>query len=134
MATFLCPRPDGAIARVVVVLHEIRGESATVVDVDKLAERPDILSAYGGSYSAAVKFWRAVASVILVAGIVLSFVWQWWAFVPGFVIALVVYRANNRSAGDFVLELITRQPDVLVELRRMGLVWEVPANTLQRDR
>ncbi|HAJ02662.1 MULTISPECIES: hypothetical protein [unclassified Brevundimonas] len=131
--TMLTPRPgeNSGIARV--LLLEKRDEGFLVLDVDQLHHHPDILRRFGRGYSAANKFWTAVGTLIALAGVVLSFTWHWWAFLVGFLLNFILYRANKTSTADFALDILRREPSAASYFTEVGLTWVASTAELVPD-
>jgi len=53
-------------------------------------------------------FWLIVSHLVPIAGIVLSFTYEWWAFIPGVVLCCMLFNANKKANGKNMLDLILR--------------------------
>src|SRR4029453_827499 len=96
----------GAIDRVIVLGKSEDQTQLRVLNIDALAKNPQLLKRYGSSYSYATVFWNVVSAIVLVGSIIVSFMWYWWLFIVGFVVAIVIHRSNKASVADFVQEII----------------------------
>jgi hypothetical protein len=132
--TMLTPRPggSGAIARVLILSEGPDG--VLVLDVDALHKNPVHLKRFNPGYTAATKFWGFISSLIVLAGVVLSFVWHWWAFLPGFALGFIIYRANAASTADFAIEAIQKNPGAIAYFTSSGLTWLAPRTSLVADK
>ncbi|MEJ2625956.1 MAG: hypothetical protein P8Z80_15935 [Pseudolabrys sp.] len=128
----LAPNPNraGAIDRVVVIGRSANPQRVIVLNVDGIAKKPEILKRFNPGYFWATKMWNAVSIIVALAGIALSFLWYWWAFIAGFILAFVVYRSNRTSVADFAQEAMANDPNAESYFTSLGLVWEVDANAL----
>jgi len=132
----LAPNPtrSGAIDRVLIIANGSSPEKAVVLNVDELSKNSKLLTQFNPGYHYATKFWDAVSALILVGGIVLSFVWHWWAWIAGFVIAFVIYRSNRKSVADFAKEILDNDPNAIVHFASLGLIWEINRAALVPER
>lgn len=131
---FLVPHPNGSgmIARVLVLTVE--GERATVVELDPILREPRILDAVAKGYSSAVRIWDWAGAAVFWGGVVASFFWNWWTFIPGFAVASIIWRINRRSAIQFTAGAIEGFPErAMLVFSSRGLIWEAPLAALQRD-
>lgn len=49
-------------------------------------------------------FWSWIAILLFLGSIYLSFTWHWWAFIIGFFLMRMVWKATKKSSSEFVLE------------------------------
>ena len=122
--TMLTPNPHkaGSIARVVVINTD--ATAPLVVHVDPLYRQPALLRALNPGYVFAIRLWNAVALVLVVAGLVLSLFWHWWAFLLGGFLAYLVQRFNRRSVAGFVMRSVIEQKDAALALFKVhSLMW-----------
>ena len=61
------------------------------------------LNPKGSGTGMAMKFWNLLGFAAFVYSIVLSFIWEWWAFIPGFLIMGFVFNVNKKSNAENVL-------------------------------
>ena len=128
MQTGMVPNPlrGGVIARVL-VLGERDGE-ALCLDPAPFDKSPDLLRPFNPGYAFALKFWRWVSVLVLLAGIVLSFIWHWWAFLLGFLLSYAVHQMNAKSAGQFAAQAFKQHEAATAEFQRLGALFFVPAS------
>ena len=70
----------------------------------------------------AFRLWELVALAILVSGLVVSFLYAWWAFVPGILLAGAVGRANRQANSQDMLDRAMRDQRFYDDLARQGLI------------
>ena len=124
------PNKSGAIDRVIVIGKSEDQQRLRVLNIDALSQNPKLLRPFNSGYYYATMFWNVVSSLILVGGIILSFLWQWWAFIAGFVIAFVVFRSNKTSVADFAEQSLREHAEAYEHFASLGLVWEVSPESL----
>jgi hypothetical protein len=125
----LAPNPNrsGLIDRVIVIGKSDDQQRLIVLNIDALNKSPQLLKRFNAGYYYATKTWGAVSVFIIIGGIVLSFLWYWWAFLVGIAVGVIVYRANRQSVADFALQSLSENPEAYQHFLSLGLVWE--ANT-----
>lgn len=132
--TMLTPNPHkpGSIARVVVINTDLT--MPLVVHIDPLYRQPSLLSSLNPGYTFAIRFWGAAAITTFLGGIALSFLWHWWAFLIGGLLAIGIQRYNRRSVADFVVQSVVQQKDVaLAHFESLDLMWVQTPESLVRD-
>ena len=121
-STVLVPRKPGALTRAVIV--GIDGEDATFVDVDPIIKSPHILDEIAKGYARAIRIWDWSAAGLFWGSIFTSFLWQWWIFMPGILVATFLWRANRRSVARFVVGAWRAYPQNSANVfTKYGLMW-----------
>ncbi|MGC2416051.1 MAG: hypothetical protein WA459_25570 [Stellaceae bacterium] len=95
------PHRSGAIDRVIVIGKSDDQQRLIVLNIGALDKSPKLLKRFNAGYYYATRFWDTISSLVIIGGIVLSFIWHWWAFLAGMAVAVVVYRATRQSVADF---------------------------------
>lgn len=134
--TMLAPNPNGSgsIVRVIVLGKSDDGQWLKVLGIDPISQNPAILKRFNPGYVYATRFYAAVATIIMFAGIGLSFFWHWWAFIVGFVIGYIIQNATQKSVADFAAEALAAHKDALQYFEELGLIWDAKATTVMPDR
>ena len=127
MQTGMVPNPKrgGVIARVI-VLAERDGE-ALCLDPVPFDKAPALLRPFNPGYTFALHFWRWVSALLLLGGVVASFVWHWWAFVLGFLLSAFVHQMNTKSAGQFAVQAFKQHKDAVDAFNACGALFVAPA-------
>src|SRR5262245_10359664 len=118
------PNRSGGIDRVIVIGKSSDPDRVIVLSVDALSRDRNLLKRFNPSYYRATTFWDVIGTLIMIAGIPLSFVWHWWAFLVGFGVAAILHRSNQKSIADFAYEVLASNPDSVRFFASLGLVWE----------
>jgi len=61
-----------------------------------------------------------------------SFLWHWWAFIAGFVLAVMILKATRRSKADFVVAMLATNREARAHFVEQGLIWEAPTQSVVR--
>jgi len=134
MATreMLAPNPykSMGIDHVVVVGRSADQQRLVVLSVDALVMNPALLQTYGSGYKWATVFWNVVGTVMFLGSIACSFLWHWWAFTAGFVLAVMILKATRRSKADFVVEKLATSQEARARFMEQGLIWEAPTQSV----
>jgi hypothetical protein len=133
--TMLTPNPRrvGSIARVIVIGTSADKKHHTVLNVDPFRERPALLRPLNRGFYHAMIFWRFTGVAIMLLGIALAFLWHWWACILGLVIGAMVFRANSRSAVDFVIQSLRDNPNALNYFNSLGVIWDAKVENVVPD-
>jgi membrane protein implicated in regulation of membrane protease activity len=62
--------------------------------------------------------WAACA--VFIAGVVLSFTYDWWCFIAGSVLTMIIWRTNQKSAARKLLDLVLRDQACYTVLMEAG--------------
>lgn len=124
------PHRQGAIDRVIVIGRSSDPQRVIVLNIDALNKSPQLLARFNPGYHYATKFWTLVSCLIFIGGIVLSFIWQSWAFLAALALSIALYRANQKSVADFAREALVSDPNAANYFATLGLVWEVNERSL----
>jgi hypothetical protein len=126
MKTGMVPNPcrNGAISRVL-ILSEQDGQ-ALCLDPAPFDRKPELLRAYNPGYVFALKFWRWISALVVVAGIAGSFLWHWWVFIPGLLLSTFIHQMNSKSAGQFAAEAFRQHESAAREFQTFGALFMVP--------
>lgn len=119
-----------AIDRVIIVGEAPDKQHVTVLSVDGMNKDPAFVRSLSAGQKAATVSWDIVGTLIFVAGVVLSILWHWWAFVPATVVMAVLHKANIKSLTEFNLETVAKSPGAMERLTQRGLVWSAPAKSV----
>jgi len=133
--TLLVPRPNGggSIARVIVL--ELNGEVATVLDIDVYTNDRDLLKEIGTEYSFASNLWDWIAAAILTFSVAASFLWQWWWFILGIIVAIMLWRGIRTSTAQWLETEYAKDPETTKSIfMRHGAVFVTEAKKLVVDR
>ena len=107
----------------VIVLKGNDPDNPLVVDISAIYQHPAALSKFNKSYTLSLQFWGWAGGMIVLAGIVASLVWHWWAFILGFLINFLLTKANRQSAAQFTVESLTNHPGSPAYFSSLGLIW-----------
>jgi hypothetical protein len=118
------------IDRVIVLAETADKQNVVVLSVDGLNKDPSAMRSLSGAQRGAVALWSIVSTVVFIAGIVGSFIWHWWAFLPATALAVVLHWANAKSLTDFNLEFLPRDAITIERLTQRGLVWTAPSRSV----
>jgi hypothetical protein len=118
------------IDRVVILSEMADKQNVVVLSVDALNKDPSVIGSLGGRRKGAALLLDVVGTVVFIAGIVGSFMWHWWAFLPATALTLLLHRANLKSLTDFNLERLPKDASTIERLTHKGLVWTAPARSV----
>jgi hypothetical protein len=107
----------------------LRGRSLCL-DPAPFDKKPDLLRPFNPGYTFALKLWRWVSALLLLGGIIASFVWHWWAFIPGFLLSFMVHQMNSKSAGQFAAQAFKQHDDAAREFEKIGALFVVPTERI----
>lgn len=131
----LCPNPNRSmlVDRVIVIGESEDKQSVRVLNVDAIGKDPKLMLPYGKRYALADIFWRYIAIIVLIVGVVFSFLWHWWAFIPGFAACTMILKATRQSTVDFAVEILANNKNACADWARLGLIWDAPIQSLVPD-
>ena len=69
------------------------------------------LNPSGSGVSIGVKLWKFAGFGLFSCSIYLSFIWEWWAFIPGFLVMGLIYKVTKKSISEIVLNDATNNED-----------------------
>lgn len=134
MATreMLAPNPHRSmgIDHVIVVGKSADQQRLVVLSVGALVKNPALTQTYGSGYKWATVFWNVVGAIMFLGSIACSFLWHWWAFIAGFVLAVMILKATRRSKADFVVEILATNREARARFMEQGLIWEAPTQSV----
>ena len=84
-----------------------------------LANKPE-LGPTNKSANLAFVVWNAVGLIVMGVSIVLSFLWQWWAFLGGLVLAYSIFKANRKSHSENYLDAAFKDKEFYERVRQLG--------------
>lgn len=58
------------------------------------------------SVDSAGTIWMIIGYVVLLAGIVASFMYQWWIFIPAIILHTMLHNANKKSVIQGILDIV----------------------------
>lgn len=121
----LCPNPNRSMAidRVIVIAESDDKQRVRVLNVDALSKNPKLMLPFASGYALAATFWTYTGLLIMLAGVALSFLWHWWAFIAGFLLAMMVLKATKQSTAD-VAQMLVQSESARAHFARLGLIWE----------
>lgn len=70
--------------------------------------------------SAAFHFWSWIAVAVFGFSIYWSFTHDWWWFIPGFFVMLIIWRANKSGNAENVLEAAFHDRDFYERVQKLG--------------
>ena len=88
------------------------------------------MQTYGSGYKWATVFWNVVGAIMFLGGIAVSSLWHWWAFIAGFVLAVMILKATRRSKADFLIEKLATNREAMARFVEQGLIWEAPTQSI----
>jgi hypothetical protein len=103
------PKGTGSISRALIVSID-EGE-ATVLDLDPIIQNPRILDEISQGYAFAIRFWDWFGAAVFWGGIIASFTWHWWVFLPASMAATIVWRMNRKSVAQFAAGAMAAYPE-----------------------
>ena len=134
MATreMLAPNPHRSmgIDHVIVVGKSADQQRLVVLSVDALVKNPALMQTYGSGYKWATVFWNLVGAIMFLGGFALSLLWHCWAFIAGFVLAVMILKATRRSKADFVVAMLATNREARAHFVEQGLIWEAPTQSV----
>jgi hypothetical protein len=84
-----------------------------------LANKPELGPTNKGA-NLAFLVWNAVGLIVMGASIVLSFLWQWWAFLGGLLLAYAIFKANRKSHSENYLDAAFTDKDFYERVQQLG--------------
>jgi hypothetical protein len=125
MALSLAPNPfrGGLISRVAV--PQCGDGTALAVAADTLYKNPRLLSILNPGYTFAIQFWKVIALCAFWGGLLLRFIWTWWAFIPAIVIWFVVEKNNQKSAAQFAIQAMGEHEGAAAYFDKLQLLWTI---------
>jgi hypothetical protein len=118
------------IDHVIVVGKSADQQRLVVLSVDALVKNPALMQTYGSGYKWATVFWNVVGAIMFLGSIACSFLWHWWAFIAGFVLAVMILKATRRSKADFVVAMLATNREARAHFVEQGLIWEAPTQSI----
>jgi hypothetical protein len=116
------PNPfRGGLSRV--VLAGDGGRRVWALDYSTLFNNPSLLSPVAPQYALTLRLWKWGGAVAMLASIVASLLWAWWAFIAGVVIQFLLWKGGQTSAASFALRCGAANPGAAAHLHQHGLAW-----------
>jgi hypothetical protein len=120
----LTPRPQNAssIARVIALINV--EQTVTVLDIESYEKSKGLLKEAVPEVVFAYRLWSWISAAIFWGAIVLSFVWHWWAFIVGSIVAWMIWRGQRQSIAQWLLSAFQTNPEAtLAVFQRHGTVF-----------
>ena len=128
----LAPNSDRSVGveHVIVVEKSADQQRLVVLSVDELVKNPAMMETYDSGYKWMTVLWSLVGAITFLGGVALSLLWQWWAFIAGFVLAVMLLKATRRSKLDFLVEKLATNREARTRFAEQGLIWEAPSQSV----
>lgn len=84
-----------------------------------LANKPELGPKNKGANLAFV-FWNAIGLIVIGASIVLSFLWQWYAFIGGLYLAYLVLGANRKGHSENYADAAFTDKEFYERVKQLG--------------
>jgi hypothetical protein len=122
------PRRSGSFSRVFILAEE-NGQTL-VLDPGPFDNKPALLKSYNRSYTLALQFYSIISAICFFGGFIASFFWHWWAFILGCAVSFMIYKANQRSAGQFALRALKEHEDAGGHFKALGALFSVDSSRI----
>ena len=93
------------------------------LDAEYLHGRLDVLKRLGSHYANRIWLLDLVSDVLLIAGVLSTFLVAWWTCVPIVGIAILQRIANKRLAGELAGQAAKESTDAFLYLYNSGALW-----------
>lgn len=116
--------------------HTPRGENAPMkvrvpatpdqtwaLDAEYLHGRLDVLKRLGSHYANRIWLLDLISDILLIAGVVSTFLVAWWTCIPIVGIAILQRIANKRLAGELAGQAAKESTDAFLYLYNSGALW-----------
>jgi hypothetical protein len=130
----LCPNPNRSMAidRVIVIAESDDKQRVRVLNVDALSKNPKLMLPFASGYALAATFWTYAGLLVVVAGVALSFLWHWWAFMPGFLLAMLVLKTTKQNTAE-VAQMLVQNDVARAHFAQLGLIWETSSKGIMPE-
>jgi len=107
------------------VMFEATPGQTYAIDAERLHKTPDLLNKLSKSAGWRVRAVDALAYVILVGSILLSFKMAWWLFLPGAALCALMLQMGRQSAGSIAKSAALQSNGAVFYLHSIGALWLV---------
>lgn len=83
-------------------------DTSVIVDVRAIRSNPKLLKEFDSGYSFALRFWEVALFVLFWGGVLLSFAWKWWIFLPATLMFWFLHKGQDVSAYQFTTDVIRK--------------------------
>jgi len=107
------------------VMFEAAPGQTYAIDAERLHKTPSLLNEVSKQAGLRVRAVDALAYLILIAGILLSFKAAWWLFLPGVVLCTLLLQIGRQSAGSIAKSAALQSNSAVFYLHSVGALWLV---------